>query len=150
MPSSPAERRALILGEQAAALSCIARAVHSVLIEARRNEDLGRNDDRHAAALASFSETHREDALALDVAGLRRETGFDDRLEAFLLLMQAWIREKRPALELLEPMSSREHDLKGPRAYLANKARREDWRKGLAEPLDYRWPAVRNLIESVI
>ncbi|MGH7020709.1 MAG: hypothetical protein ACREEY_12550, partial [Brevundimonas sp.] len=80
----------------------------------------------------------------------RREAGFDDRLEAFLVLMQAWIRKKLPARELLEPMSAREHHLKGPRAYLSNKARREDWRKGLAQPLDYRWPAVRNLIESVI
>jgi hypothetical protein len=148
--ATPAERRLLRLAREAAALSCIARAVHSVLIERRRNEDLDLSDDRHAAALPGIIQTHRTAALALDATALRAETGFDIALEDFLILIQTWLDRGGKAEDLLEPITVREHSLKGARAYLSNEERRREWDKGAAQPLDYRWPAVRHLISSVI
>lgn len=147
--ATPAEQRLLRLARQAAALSCVARAAHSVLVEARRNEDLQRQDSRHADAFDEVVRGCRKAALALDVAGLRRETGFDEHLEAFLLVLQDWLRQGAPVTRLLEPIAAREHHLKGGRAFLSSKERRENWRKGAAQPLDYRWPAVSHLIASV-
>lgn len=148
--ATPEERTLLHMARQAAALSCIARAVHSVLIENRRNEELERSDSKHAEALAGIVAAWRDDAVKLDVAALRAATGFDGALETFLILIQEWIARNGVPGELLEPIARREHDLKGPRAYLSNKERRQVWRKATAQPLDYRWPAVRNLIASVV
>ncbi len=147
--ASQAEREALVLAEQAAALACIARGVHSALVEAKRNDDRGTTDRLHADALPRLISEYETAALALDLGRLRQATGIDDRLARFIDLVMRWLQEKRPFEALSKAIATREHELKGARAYLANAKRRADWRKGVAVPLDYRWPTVRHMIDRV-
>lgn len=60
-----------------------------------------------------------------------------------------WVRERRPLDALATTLRMRERELKDVRAYLLNEHRRGDWRKGIATPLDYRWPVVRNMVRCV-
>jgi hypothetical protein len=147
--ATPSERHALELAQRAASVACIARAAYSALVEERRNRDRGRNDRRHAEALPILIEEHREKALALDVAALKRETCIDDRLLRFIGTVMDWVRERLPLESIATELTCRERDLKDNRAYLLNDKRRRDWRKGIATPLDYRWPVVRDMIERV-
>lgn len=148
--ASDSERFDLQLAERAASVACISRAVHSALIEAKRNEDRGTDDRVHADALPSLIAEHRDAALGLDVEALRRATGIDARLVRFILVVMDWLRENRPFQAISKEVASREYELKDSRAYLVSEKRRAEWRKGLATPLDYRWPTVRNMIDSVL
>ncbi|MBD3676838.1 MAG: hypothetical protein HUJ27_00360 [Rhodobacteraceae bacterium] len=143
------EREALALAECAASLVCIARAAHSALIEQMRNTDLGAADYRHAEALTKLIEEHRDKALHLDVGALRTETHIDANLVKFMETIIDWVRERRPLDAIAKALTIRERDLKDARAYLINEKRRRDWQKGIATPLDYRWPVVRNMIKCV-
>lgn len=143
------DRDALVLAERAASVTCIARAAHSALIERRRNEDRGTEDHRHADALPRLIEEHRDMALDLDVAALRAETKIDSPLEEFIKTVIEWVREKKRLEAIANALTLRERELKDVRAYLVNQKRRRDWQKGIATPLDYRWPVVRNMIERV-
>ncbi|CAM3237064.1 hypothetical protein SPAN111604_12455 [Sphingomonas antarctica] len=147
--ATESDRNALTLAERAAAVACIARAAHSALIERKRNKDRGLEDHRHTDALPVLVEKHRDAALALDVAALRTETHIDARLVAFVETVVEWVRERRPLDTIADALTTRERDLKDVRAYLVNEQRRRDWRKGIAAPLDYRWPVVRDMIECV-
>jgi hypothetical protein len=144
------ERAALVLAEEAAALACIARAVHSGLIETRRNEERHLSDQRHQDALPGLVDEHRAAALRLDVDALKTATGIDRDLRDFMIAMQDWIRDGRPAEAIAKVIAKREHALKGGRAYLVSEKRRADWRKAIAAPLDYRWPTVRAMINRVL
>ncbi|HWL69434.1 MAG TPA: DUF6361 family protein [Geminicoccus sp.] len=147
--ASPGEKVCLDLARRAASVACVARAAHAALIERQRNEDLGLDDSVHAEALPALIAEHREATLELDVGALRRETGIDGQLAAFIEAVQNWLRAGR-GLEALHPViAQREHDLKQGRAFLANERRRADWRKGIATPLDYRWPIVRGMISRI-
>ena len=139
----------LKLAEQAASVVCIARAAHSALIEQRRNTELGDDDRFHADALPELIEEHRDMALRLDIAALQTETHIDTHLFQFIEAVIEWVRERRPLNALANTLTIRERDLKGVRAYLVNEERRRGWRKGIATPLDYRWPVVRNMIKCV-
>lgn len=143
------DRHALTLAERAASVACIARAAHSALIEQKRNTDRGLEDHRHVDALPRLVEEHRDAALDLDVAALRTETEIDDPLVEFIEAVMEWVRERRPLEAVANTMTIRERDLKDVRAYLVNERRRRDWRKGIAVPLDYRWPVVREMIKCV-
>lgn len=147
--ASQSERDALDLAERAAAIACIARAAHSALIERKRNEDRKLEDHRHANAMPELVERHREKALDLDVAALRKETQIDDALAKFIETVMEWLRGGKPLEAIAAAMTARERDLKDVRAYLVNEQRRRDWRKGIATPLDYRWPVVREMILRV-
>ncbi|MEO9229943.1 MAG: DUF6361 family protein [Devosia sp.] len=147
--ATEAGRNALTLAERAASVACIARAAHSALIERRRNKDRGLEDHRHADALPVLVEEHRDAALALDVAALRTETHIDGRLVAFVETVVEWVHDRRSLDTIADALTMRERDLKDVRAYLVNEQRRRDWRKGIAVPLDYRWPVVRDMIECV-
>ncbi len=144
------ERAALVLAEEAAALACIARAVHSVLIETRRNEERDLSDQRHQDALPDLVYEHRDAALRLDVDALKSATGIDRDLGDFMIAIQGWIRDGRPAEAIAKVVARREHALKSGRAYLVREKRRADWRKAVATPLDYRWPMVRAMINRVL
>ena len=143
------DRNALLLAERAASVACIARAAHSALIERRRNDDRGTEDHRHCDALHMLVDEHRDSALGLDVPALRNETHIDQRLELFIGIVMEWVRERRPLDAISTALTIRERDLKDTRAYLVNERRRRDWEKGIATPLDYRWPAVRAMIARV-
>jgi len=147
--ASVSDREALVVAERAASIACIARAAHSALIERRRNADRGAEDHRHADALPRLIEEHRDNALELDVAALLAETHIDPPLASFIETMMAWVRERRPLDAIANALTIRERDLKDTRAYLVNEQRRRDWAKAVAQPLDYRWPVVRNMIERV-
>lgn len=144
--ATEAERDDLVIAARAASVACIARAIHSALIEGRRNEDRGADDRIHAEALPRLVAEHRDAALALDVGALRATTHIDGRLARFVEVVVDWVREKRPLVSIAREMETRERDLKEGRAFLLNEKRRADWRKGIATPLDYRWPVVRNMI----
>jgi hypothetical protein len=146
----PAERQALVLAERAASLACIARAAHSALIEAKRNEERGLNYTRHTDAFPILRDEHRETALELDVGALRRETGIDAQLVQFIEIVMAWLRDRGSLEAISRELTIRERDLKDSRAYLLNEKRRRDWRKTVATPLDYRWPVVRHMIDCVM
>lgn len=88
-------------------------------------------------------------ALDLDVAKLRVETRIDPTLVAFIGTVMEWVRERRPLDDIANALTFRERDLKDSRAYLVNERRRRDWSKGIAVPLDYRWPVVRDMIMRV-
>ncbi|WP_137897092.1 DUF6361 family protein [Sphingomonas sp. 2SG] len=143
------DREALALAERAASVACIARAAHSALIEQRRNADRNAEDHRHADALPGLIEEHRDMALDLDIAALRTETRIDNDLAAFIETVMEWVRERRPLDAIANALTIRERDLKDVRAYLVNEQRRRDWQKGIATPLDYRWPVVRGMIQCV-
>lgn len=147
--ATQSERHALVLAQRAASVACIARAAYSALVEARRNDDRGLDDRRHAEALPVLIEAHRDNAMALDLEALKKETGIDVRLLRFIELVTEWVRERRPLEAIARDLTCRERDLKDNRAYLLNYKRRRDWRKGIATPLDYRWPVVRDMIERV-
>ena len=147
--ATPPDRDALALAQRAASLACIARAAHSALIERRRNDDRGTGDHRHADALPQLIEEHRDMALDLDVAELRAETHIDPALVVFIGTVMEWVHERRPLDAIANALTFRERDLKGSRAYLVNERRRRDWSKGIAVPLDYRWPVVRDMIVRV-
>lgn len=147
--AAKADRAALALAEGAASVACIARAAYGALIEQRRNADRGAEDHRHADALPILIEGHRDTALALDVAALRAETHIDTALVAFIQTIMEWVRERRPLDAIANALTIRERDLKDTRAYLVNEQRRRDWQKGVATPLDYRWPVVREMIQCV-
>lgn len=147
--ATKSDRDALALAERAASVACIARAAHSALIEAKRNEDRGVEDHRHSDALPVLVEDHRAAALDLDVEALRAETQIDQRLVDFIKAVVEWARERRPLDALATTLTVRERELKDVRAYLLNEHRRRDWQKGIATPLDYRWPVVRNMVQCV-
>lgn len=147
--ATKSDRDALALAQRAASVACIARAAHSALIERRRNDDRGTDDHRHADALPNLIEEHRDMALDLDVAALRAETRIDQALELFIRTIMEWVRERRPLDAISTALTLRERDLKDERAYLVNERRRRDWAKGIATPLDYRWPVVREMIARV-
>lgn len=147
--ATKSDRDALALAERAASVTCIARAAHSALIEAKRNVDRGVKDHRHADALPFLVEEHRAAALDLDVEALRIETQIDERLVEFIKTVMEWVREKRSLDALANALTIRERELKDVRAYLLNEQRRRDWHKGIATPLDYRWPVVRNMVQCV-
>lgn len=143
------DREALALAERAASVVCIARAAHSALIEQRRNVDRAADDHRHADTLPDLVKKHRDMALDLDVAALQTETHIDTHLVTFIETVIDWVRERRPLNAIANALTIRERDLKDVRAYLGNEQRRRDWQKGIATPLDYRWPVVRNMIKCV-
>ncbi len=147
--ANAAEQSALVVAERGAALACIARAAHSALVEAKRNEDCGRDDTLHADAFPLLREKHRDTALALDIADLQAETGIDARLSSFIAEVMEWLADGGSLKAISRTLEIRERDLKDSRAFLLNEKRRRDWRKAVAGPLDYRWPVVRRMIESV-
>ena len=147
--ATASDREALTLAERAASLACIARAAHSALIERKRNEERGAEDHRHAEALPTLIERHRDNALALDVAALRAATRIDAKLVAFIETVMEWVGAGQPLDAIAAAMTLRERDLKDDRAYLVNEQRRRDWSKVVATPLDYRWPVVREMIQRV-
>ncbi|MDR7037973.1 hypothetical protein J2X36_002728 [Methylobacterium sp. BE186] len=148
--ANQSERDALVLAEQAASLACIARAIHSALIEIKRNDERGLADSRHQSALPELIDEHRDAALRLDVDALKRATAIDRRLVCFIGAVLEWLRERQPLDAISKVMGTREHELKGGRAYLVSEKRRVDWRKSIAVPLDYRWPTVRTMINRVL
>lgn len=143
------EQRALTVAQHAASLACIARAAHSALIEAKRNEECGFSDTRHADAFPILLERHRGKALELDVGALQAETKIDAKLVRFVEVLMRWLRDGEPLEAIAKELALRERELKDSRAYLLNEKRRRDWRKSVATPLDYRWPVVRDMIERV-
>lgn len=143
------ERDLLSLAEKAAAVACIARAAYAALVEAKRNKDLGVEDKVHAEALPQLMSKHRDAALALDVDALRLATRIDAHLSRFVQVVIDWARADQPLDAISRELETRERDLKDGRAYLLNEKRRSDWKKGIAEPLDYRWPVVREMIKRV-
>lgn len=142
------ERHELSLARRAASVACIARAAHAALIEARRNADLCRDDGKHRDALPVLVEKNRRAALELDVEALRISANIDHRLVKFIEAVRDWVGGDAQLAAIADTITVREHELKGGRAYLSNEQRREDWSKGIAEPLDYRWPTVRHLVAS--
>lgn len=143
------ERKDLLLAKRAASVACIARAAYAALVEAKRNQDRGFDDLTHAEALPLLRAQHLDAALTLDVAELRKATLIDGRLTSFVEAVIDWVRANKPVEAIVRILETRERDLKDGRAYLLNQKRRADWRKGIAMPLDYRWPVVRNMIECV-
>ncbi|GFZ86575.1 DUF6361 family protein [Sphingobium fuliginis] len=143
------ERELLALARRAASIACIARAAYAALVEAKRNVDLELNDRFHAAALPGLVAEHRQAALETDVDALQAATRMDANLTRFVREMLEWVRSDGPLDDIARPLEIRERELKRERAYLLNAKRRAEWRKGVATPLDYRWPVVREMIIRV-
>jgi hypothetical protein len=147
--AAAADRPALAVAERAASVACIARAAYAALIERTRNDELGLAQNRHSDALTRLVDTHRDLALDLDLTNLAAETGIDRQLTEFIRLIKEWVSARGPLEAIARPIVLRERELKNDRAYLVNEKRRRDWSKGVATPLDYRWPVVSRMIECV-
>lgn len=143
------ERKDLLLAKKAASVACIARAAYAALVESKRNQDRGTDDSNHADALPLLRAEHRDAVLALDIDQLRKAILIDGCLAGLVEAIADWVRTDKPLEAVERILVTRERDLKDGRAYLLNQKRRADWRKNIAMPLDYRWPVVRNMIESV-
>lgn len=148
--ATPRERSALSYARGAASLACIARATYSALVEQRRNRDLDHSDRFHFDALPELIDVHRSQALALNVEGLARDASLDEELYVFLKRIQSWVSLNGTLADIETTIAHHERELKDDRAYLSNEARRADWSKSIAEPLDYRWSTVRGLISEVL
>ena len=107
------------------------------------------HDALHANAFPGLRDRYRDTALELDLAALQAETAIDGRLSSFIAEVMGWLAERGSIEAISRTIELRERDLKDSRAFLLNEKRRRDWRKSVAEPLDYRWPVVRRMIESV-
>ena len=70
----------------------------------------------------------------------------DGNLTRFVQEVLEWIRSAGALDGIARALETRERELKRERAYLLNANRRAEWRKGVATPLDYRWPVVREMI----
>lgn len=147
--ATPEERELLVLAERAASVACIARAAYAALVEAKRNIDRQTDETLHAEALPRLVSEHRNATLALDVEALRTATRIDGNLMRFVRVVIEWVRTGGPLEDISRELEARERDLKKERAYLLNEKRRAEWRKGVATPLDYRWPVVREMIMRV-
>ncbi|MDJ0278678.1 DUF6361 family protein [Sphingomonas sp. 2R-10] len=147
--ASAEERELLDLARRAASVACIARAAYATLVEAKRNKDLAREDRVHADALPRVIAEHREAALETDVEALRAATRMDANLTRFVREVIAWAKSDGTIDDIARVLEARERELKFERAYLLNARRRADWKKDIAEPLDYRWPMVRRMIIRV-
>jgi hypothetical protein len=147
--AADADRPALALAERAASVACIARAAYAALIERKRNDEVGLSQHRHSDALTTLLDAHRDLALDLDLTKLAVETGIDRQLTEFIRVIKEWVRARGPLEAIAKPIVLRERELKNDRAYLVNEKRRRDWSKGIATPLDYRWPVVSRMIECV-
>lgn len=147
--ASAEERELLVLAQKAASVACIARAAYAALVEAKRNADLDAGDRQHADALPNLVAEHRDAALATDVEALRSATRIDGNLASFIQAILDWVRSDGSLDDIARTLETRERDLKHERAYLLNAKRRLEWRKGVATPLDYRWPVVREMIIRV-
>ncbi|MFG1183700.1 DUF6361 family protein [Xanthobacter aminoxidans] len=144
--ASPEERKLLALARRAASIACIARAAYAALVEAKRNVDLKIDEQLHSDALPELIAEHRDAALETDLDALRAATRMDKYLTSFVQDVLEWIRSNGALDGISRVLETRERDLKGERAYLINAKRRADWRKGVATPLDYRWPVVQEMI----
>lgn len=147
--ASPEERELLALARRAASVACIARGAYAALVEAKRNVDLGVSERLHADALPELVAEHREAALETDLDALRAATRMDGNLTRFVQEVLEWIRSSGALDGIARALETRERELKRERAYLLNAKRRAEWRKGVATPLDYRWPVVRQMIIRV-
>ena len=147
--ASAEDREFLVLARRAASVACIARAAYAALVETKRNADRGTNERQHAEALPRLISDHRDEALALDVEALRTATRIDGNLTGFVRTVIEWVRADGQLNCISRELEARERDLKMERAYLLNGRRRAEWRKGVAQPLDYRWPVVREMILRV-
>lgn len=147
--ASTEERNLLVLAQRAASIACIARASYAALVEAKRNVDRKIDEGLHADALPKLIGKHREAALKTDLEALRAVTRMDCKLMRFLQEVLEWVRCDGALDSISRAFETRERDLKRERAYLLNAKRREDWRKDVATPLDYRWPVVREMIIRV-
>lgn len=143
------ERELLALARRAASVACIARAAYAALVEAKRNVDLEIGDRLHADALPEIVAKHREAALETDLDALRAATRMDGNLMHFVQEVLEWVRSGAELDGIARALETRERELKRERAYLLNARRRAEWRKGVATPLDYRWPVVREMIIRV-
>ncbi|WP_089173392.1 DUF6361 family protein [Bosea sp. AS-1] len=143
------ERELLVLAKRGASVACIARAAYAALVEKKRNADHGTDEKHHAEALPLLVSEHRDAALALDVEALRTATRIDSNLTRFVRVVIEWVRSNGQLDSISRELEARERDLKQERAYLLNEKRRAEWRKGVATPLDYRWPVVREMIMRV-
>jgi hypothetical protein len=140
------DRRYLLLAEKAASVACIARAAFAALVETKRGQDGCSPDYIHREALQQLRAAHRDAVLAIDLNELRDATQIDGGLTNFLRTIIDWVRLDQPLSSIAKALETRESDLKDSRAYLVNQKRRAEWSKGVAVPLDYRWPVVRNMI----
>lgn len=147
--ASPEEREFLALARRAASVACIARAAYAALVEAKRNADLEGNDRLHADALPALLAKHRETALETNLVALRAATRMDGSLTRFVQEVLSWVSSDGTLHDIARALETRERELKQERAYLLNPKRRSEWRKGVATPLDYRWPVVREMIVRV-
>ncbi|WP_029557849.1 hypothetical protein [Xanthobacter sp. 91] len=104
------------------------------------------DEQLHSDALPELIAEHRDAALETDLDALRAATRMDKYLTSFVQDVLEWIRSNGALDGISRVLETRERDLKGERAYLINAKRRADWRKGVATPLDYRWPVVQEMI----
>ncbi|HZG33634.1 MAG TPA: DUF6361 family protein, partial [Sphingopyxis sp.] len=126
---SPAEQTSLIRAERVGALAAIARAIHTHLVERMKNPagELAGQTRRWVdeAVLA-----HGENALLVDLAGLRLDVPRLGTLRDLVEATQLWLAAGAGAIDGLEPLYRfREMDQRPGRALLAPEAgaRRESW-----------------------
>jgi len=153
------DRAILVLARGASALAAIGRAVYAALAEAAHGSDYGNaRSTMHAEWLLETRARFRQAALALSIDELADRF---PRLPADLLHLmrrtQGWLRggHDDPA-SLRDIYAAAERARKGERARLPTtlgaRQRRAEWKPDehpLAEPLNFRWPNVRQLLSDL-
>jgi hypothetical protein len=149
------DRLPLRRARQAAALSAIGRAAYAALVETMRaSVDRVSTVDLHRRHLPEVIAEYREEAMELDIDGVRRDVadGINQNILTVLLETQAWLRRSRSPLEDLHhiyeeaELGRKDRSRARLAKTIAGRQRRAEWvaeEHPLATPLHYRWGNVR-------
>jgi hypothetical protein len=153
-----ADKEALGVARDAAALSAIGRAVYGALVEELIAIDGGKDDRTFRELLKPHFASYGEAAgrCNLDTAE-KLLPDLPDHVKTVLRKTQAYVLRQRPEgfSDLLECYRDAEQKRKGPRARLSNTERaairRCDWvpARHNISPIHYRWRVVRDMIEDL-
>jgi hypothetical protein len=155
-----ADGAALCRARQAAALSAIGRGVYAALVEEICEREDGRTMPKtHRARLRAVLADFKSDALGLEIPAMVSDA--PSRLNGGILKVltstQEWLRgPKREFMDLRDVYTEAEQRRKGRRARLVatlgGRERRAEWlpqKHTPAEPLHYRWPKVKRLLQDL-
>lgn len=147
---TPAEKISLRRARQAGALACIARGVHTALVQQMKDGNELAGETRRWLDVAV--KDYGADATALDLSGLLADAPDAIRLSKLIEATQTWLADGAGDLARIAPIfREREMAQKPGRALLDPTAgdRRATWRPRPPQPLTYRFDRVSSFLEEL-
>jgi hypothetical protein len=144
------EKTSLRRARRAGALAAIARALHTAMVQALKDDELGVAPARRW--LDSAVQAHGPQAAELDLDGLLGEVPEAGKLVELIIATQKWLAEGAGDFAPLTRIyTDREMAQKPGRALLAPSAgdRRAAWRPRELGPLTYRWERVSGFLDQL-